>query len=311
MKRIQYNEYGGPEVMTLEHFEPASLRADEVLIRVRAAAAANPMDFGIRSGAMKVVTGRQFPRATGYDFAGVVEAIGGSVTRFHVGDEVFGGTPIKSAGAFADVVIAQEKGIVHKPAGLSFEDASALPTPAITALQALFKAGRMQPGDRVFVHGCLGAVGRAAAQIAAAHGSTVAGSCRANSRDEAGELGIDPIVAFDFDPAPLHGEFDIVFDTAGTLPVQDARAMLKRGGRIVSTQPTPANLIKSFLPGPYHAVIAQPITKDLEQIAADARSGKLRLPIARTVPLSEAIPALTDLEQNRLGKRGKLVIVPD
>lgn len=310
MRRIQYNEYGGPEVMTLEPFEPASLRADEVLIRVRAAAA-NPMDFGIRSGLMKMVTGRQFPRAMGYDFAGVVEALGGSVTRFRVGDEVFGGTPIKSAGAFADVVIAQEKGIVHKPAEVSFEDASALPTPAITALQALFKAGKMQPGHSVFVHGCLGAVGRAAVQIAAAHGAAVAGSCRANSEDEAGELDINPIVAFDFDPAPLHGKFDIVFDTAGTLPLQAARAMLKRGGRIVSTQPTPANLIRSFLPGPYRAVIAQPITADLEQVAENARSGKLRLPVARTVPLSEAIPALIELEQNRLGKRGKLIIVPD
>lgn len=310
MRRIQYNAYGGPEVMTLEQFEPAPLRPDEVLIRVRAAAA-NPMDFGIRAGAMKMVTGRRFPRAMGYDFAGVVEATGSSITRFRPGDEVFGGTPIRAAGAFADVVIAQEKGIVHKPAELSFEDASALPTPAITALQALLTAGRLQPGHGVFVHGCLGAVGRAAVQIAAAHGATVAGSCRANARKEAGELGVDPIVAFDFDPAPLRGKFDIVFDTAGTLPVRTARALLKRGGRIVSTQPTPANLIKSFLPGPYHAIIAQPITADLEQIAQHARSGKLRLPVARTVPLSEAIPALIDLEQNTLGKRGKLIIIPD
>ncbi|WBU38801.1 NADP-dependent oxidoreductase [Homoserinibacter sp. YIM 151385] len=310
MKRIQYSEYGGPDVMTLEQFEPAPLRAAEVLVRVRAAAA-NPMDFGIRSGAMKMVTGRRFPRAMGYDFAGVVEAIGGGVTRFRVGDEVFGGTPIASAGAFADVVVAQERGIVHKPAELSFEDASALPTPAITALQALCKAGRMRAGDRVFVHGCLGAVGRAAVQLAAARGATVAGSCRAGSGDEARELGVDPIVAFDVDPAPLRRRFDIVFDTAGTLPHHAARAMLRRGGRIVSTQPTPANLIKSLLPGPYRAVIAQPVTADLEQIAQDARSGMLRLPVARTVVLSEAIPALIDLEQGRLGKRGKLVILPD
>ncbi|GAA3664475.1 zinc-binding dehydrogenase [Microbacterium marinilacus] len=74
---------------------------------------------------------------------------------------------------------------------------------------------------------------------------------------------------------------------------------------------SPANLVKSLLPGPYHAVIAQPITADLEQIAQDARSGKLRLPVARTVSLSQAIPALIDLEQGRQGKRGKLVIVPD
>src|SRR5213592_4754031 len=87
MKRIQYHQYGGPEVMRLEDFEPALPGPGEVLVRVRAAAA-NPMDWGIRSGAMKMVTGRKFPRALGYDFAGVVEAVGEGVTRLTVGDEV-------------------------------------------------------------------------------------------------------------------------------------------------------------------------------------------------------------------------------
>jgi hypothetical protein len=106
MKRIQYHRYGGPEVMRLEDFEPRELGAEDVLVRVRAAAA-NPMDFGIRNGA-KMMTGRSFPRGMGYDFAGIVEAVGDDVTRLRVGDEVLGGASIKWSGAFADVVVAEQ-----------------------------------------------------------------------------------------------------------------------------------------------------------------------------------------------------------
>lgn len=296
--------------MRLEEFELPPLGAEEVLVRVRAAGA-NPMDFGIRGGAMKVVTGRSFPRAMGYDFSGVVEAVGDRVTRFQVGDEVLGGTSLKSAGAFADLVVAAEKGVVKKPAGLSFEDAATIPTVGLTAFQAVMTKGKLKPGQAVFVHSCLGAVGRSAVQIAVAHQATVAGSCRDTAEAEAREFGVDPVVAFDFDPAPLRGRFDLVIDTAGTLPLASARTILKPGGRIVSVHPTPANLLRSALPGPFHVLMAQPVTSDIEEVARAAGAGTLRLPIARTVGLSQAIPALTDLEQNRLGARGKLIIVPD
>ncbi|BBA95625.1 putative alcohol dehydrogenase [Actinacidiphila reveromycinica] len=309
MKRIQYHQYGGPEVMRLEDFEPAPLGADEVLVRVHAAAA-NPMDFGIRAGRMKHVTGRRFPRAMGYDLAGVVESVGDRVTRLRVGDEVLGGTPIKTAGAFAEAVVTQEKCLVHKPGGLSFEDAAAIPTVGITALQALVTKGKLQPGQAVFVHSCLGGVGRSAVQIALAHRATVAGSCRDSAGAEARDLGVDPVVGFDVDPDSLAGRFDLVLVAAGTLPFRAARTMIKPGGRIISVLPTPANLARSVLPGPFRALIAQPVTEDLETVARAAAEGTLRLPIARTVPLSQAVPALTELEQGGAATRGKLVITP-
>ncbi|MEU6540782.1 NADP-dependent oxidoreductase [Streptomyces sp. NPDC047000] len=311
MKRIQYHQYGGPEVMRLEEFEPAPLGADEVLVRVRAAGV-NPMDFGIRAGRMKMVTGRSFPRAMGYDFAGVVEAVGDRVTRLHVGDEVLGGPPMKSSGAFAEAVVVPEKRVVRKPANLSFEDAATLPTAGVTALQALITKGRLRPGQAVFVHSCLGAVGRSAVQIALAHRATVAGSCRDTARSEAAALGVDPVVDFDFEPASLAGRFDLVLDAGGkySLPIKAARTMLKPGGGIVSVAPTPANLARSFLPGPYQVLVTQPVTEDIAEVARAAGQGTLRLPIARTVPLSQAIPALTELEQNGTAKRGKLIITP-
>ncbi|MET7701055.1 NADP-dependent oxidoreductase [Streptomyces sp. NPDC005485] len=310
MKRIQYHQYGGPEVMRFEDFEPRRPGSGEVRVRVRAAAA-NPMDWGLRGGHLKVMTGRKFPRGVGNDFAGVVEAVGDGVTRLSVGDEVLGLAGIKASGAFAEVVVAEEEGVVKKPANLSWEEAAAIPTVGLTAVQAMVNKGKLRAGQAVFIHGCLGGVGRAAAQIALMHDVSVAGSCRGTAIEEAHGLGITPVVDFDFDATKLAGRFDVVFDTAGTLPISAARTLLRPGGRIIDINPTPAKFVRSAMPGPYQVLMAKTIAADIEEAARAAGKGTLRLPIARTVPLSEAIPALKELERNRTPKGGKLIITID
>ena len=307
MKRIQYHQYGGPEVMRFEDFEPARPGDGEVLVRVRAAAA-NPYDWKVRNGEMKIMTGRTFPRGMGYDFAGVVEAVGHGVTRLGVGDDVLGAAQIKASGAFADMVVADENGVAKKPAGLSFEEAAAIPTIGVAALQAVVNKGQLQPGQAVFVHGCLGGVGRAAVQIALARGASVAGSCRASAMQDARDLGVAPTVEFDSVPTTLKGKFDIVFDTVGTLTPKTARMLLKSGGRIVDIVPSAGKFVRSVLPGPYKVVIAQHNAEDLDELAQACAQGTLRLPIAATVPLKDAIPALTELERNNTPKGGKLII---
>ncbi|MFC9426616.1 NADP-dependent oxidoreductase [Streptomyces sp. NPDC056987] len=311
IKRIQYHRYGGPEVMRFEDFEPTRPGPGEVLVRVKAAAA-NPMDWKIRNGEMKIMTGRRFPRGLGHDFAGVVAAVGAHVTRLGVGDEVLGGAGIKAAGAFAEMAVAEEKAVVAKPASLSWEEAAAIPVVGLTAFQALVSTGKLRAGQAVFIHGCLGGVGRSAAQIAVAHGATVGGSCRAGvAVHEAHDLGIFPIVDFDFDATKLAGRFDIVLDTAGTLPVKAAQALLKPGGRIIDINPTPAKFVRSALPGPYRVLIGKPVVEDLDAVAQAAGKGILRLPVARAVPLGKAIAALTELERNRTPKGGKLIITTE
>ena len=308
MKRIQYHQYGGPDVMRLEDFEPACPGVGEVLVRVRAAAA-NPYDWKVRNGEMKIMTGRKFPRGVGYDFAGVVEAVGQGVTGLSVGDEVLGAAQIKASGAFAEMVVAGERGVAKKPAQLSFAEAAAIPTVGVAALQALVNKGKLQAGQAVFVHGCLGGVGRAAVQIASTRGAAVvAGSCRASAMQDARDLGIAPVVEFDSIPTTLKGKFDIVFDTVGTLPPKTARMLLKSGGRIVDIVPSAPKFVKSVLPGPYNVVIAQHNAKDLDELARACAQGTLRLPIAQTVPLRDAIAALTELERNNTPRGGKLII---
>ncbi|MGC8466044.1 MAG: NADP-dependent oxidoreductase [Acidimicrobiales bacterium] len=307
MKRIQYHQYGGPDVLRLEEFEPASPSKGEVLVRVLAAGA-NPMDWKIRNGDMKVLTGRRFPRGLGHDFAGIVEGVGEGISRFEVGDSVLGATSLKASGAFAERVVANEKQIVKMPAELSYEQAAVLPTVGVTSWQAVVGIGDLRAGQSIFINGCLGGVGRAATQIALMQGAAAAGSCRLGAEEEARSLGIDPVVGFDFDPTPLKGSFDVVFDTAGTLRIKAARTLLKPGGCIVDINGSAAKMVRSVSSRDFKVLIAKYKSEDLERISQAAAHGQLNVPIARTVPLKDAIGALTELEHGHTPKGGKLVI---
>ncbi len=307
-RRIQYHRYGGPDVLLLEEFEPPTLHRGEVLVRVRAASV-NGLDWKIRRGELRPVTGRRFPRGLGHDFAGVVEGVGGGVSRIRVGDSVLGAADIRRAGAFADVVVADEGAVVVKPDGLSYERAATLPVVGVTALQALRRAGVFEGSRSVFVHGCAGGVGTAAVQLARQHGAWVAGSCRPSAATAAAARGVNPIVEFDFDPTPFDQHFDLVLDTAGTLPAKTAHALVKSGGRIIDIVPSALKLVRSVLPGPYSLHLGKPSISDLQEVAAAAANGDLDLPVARTVPLHEAIPAIVELETHGTPKGGKVVVV--
>ena len=313
MQKIEYHEYGGPELMRLDEVKTPEPGKGRVLVRVRAAAA-NPMDWKMRNGDARLMTGRRFPRGVGHDFAGTVVAVGAGVTRFKPGDDVLGAMSLRDSGAFAEMVAADEQQMVKKPAVLTYEEAATLPTVGVTARQALIDKGKLAAGQSVFINGCLGGVGRTAAQVALMHGASVGGSCRVTAIDDAKTLGVDPVVDFDFDPAALKGRFDLVLDTAGTMRVKAARTLLKPGGHIVDINVSPASMAakmaRSMFSRDYRILIARYKSEDLDEVARAAAEGQLAIPVARTVPLTQAISALTDLERTHTPKGGKLVIVP-
>lgn len=308
MKRVQHHRYGGPEVLVLEDVETPVPGRGQVLVRVRAAAA-NAMDWKIRRGEMRAMTVRTFPRGVGYDFSGIVERVGEGVNRFEVGDEVLGAARLRHAGAFAEFVIADQKSVAHKPYGLTFTQAATLPVVGLTAYQAVTRVASLQPGQQIFINGCLGGVGRVAAQVAHGLGATVTGSLRSGSEDEARELGVTTVVGPGFDSVPFAGRFDVVFDTVGTLPYATARRMLTRGGRIIDIVPSAAKFVRSILPGPYTGFMGRVDSDDLQHLADAAGRGDIATRIWRAVPLADAIPALTELENARRSSEGKLVIV--
>jgi NADPH:quinone reductase-like Zn-dependent oxidoreductase len=309
MKRVQYLHYGGPEELRLDEVKPPDVGQGQIRVQVRAAAA-NPMDWKIRRGEMKALSGFRVPRGLGHDFAGVVEAVGPGVERLKVGDEVFGVTSIRQAGAFAESVVADEKNAALKPPSISFEQAAALTLVSVTAWNGLVAKARLRTCQSVFITGCLGGVGRSAVQIARMRGANVAGSCSASGREEALALGVAEVVDYRaLDIALYRHRFDVVFDTAGALSLSQCGAMLKRRGMSLHIVLTPAKLIGCLLPSRHHLVFANPTPQCLAGITEAAERGKLVPAIGRIVPLSEAISAVVELETTGLPK-GKLVIVP-
>lgn len=305
MKRIQYHQYGGPDLMRLEDFELASPGKGEVAVKVRFAAI-NPIDWKLRSGVMKIVTGRVFPRAMGMDFSGTITSIGPGVTRFRIGDAVFGLARFKESGALGEAVITKEAFLARKPDNVSFEDAACLGTPGVTALSGLVDKARLKAGQHVFINGCGGAVGEAAVQIARMLGATVSGSCSADGMERARSLGVQNV--FDYrttDLSKLAGRFDVVYDTAATMTPATGFGMLRKGGVFLDLDPSPGKLIRAIFDRRLKPIIAAPRADILDRVAHAAQDGKFRIPVGEIVPLSGAIPLIGALEAGRkLGGKG-------
>ncbi|MGZ2456579.1 NAD(P)-dependent alcohol dehydrogenase [Rhizobium sp. IY2] len=299
MKRIQYHQYGGPHLMRLEDFELAMPNKGEVAVRVKFAAI-NPIDWKLRAGSMKIVTGKTFPRAMGMDISGTVIAIGQGVARFKIGDPVFGLARFKESGALGQAVVTKEIFLAKKPETVSFEDAACLGTPGATAWNGLVDKAELKAGERVFINGCTGGVGEAAVQIALMRGATVSGSCSAGAMERARSLGVQTV--FDYrttDLSTIRERFDVVYDTAATMPIAVGTGLLREKGRFLDINPTPAKFVRAMFNRRLKVVVCTPRADILDNLARAAKDGKIRLPIAEIVPLTEAIQLITALEAGR------------
>jgi NADPH:quinone reductase-like Zn-dependent oxidoreductase len=307
MQRIEYDGYGGHELMHLAAFSPPPLGDQEVCTRV-VAASVNPFDWKVREGELKLFTGSRFPRAMGSDFSGIVESVGRKVTRFAVGDPVVGTTSPKESGAFAEVVIVHEKYLIKKPNSLSHAEAAVLPIPGVTAWLALIQRAKLQRGQHVLINGALGSVGRAAISVASSVGAKLAGRVGPGSHDEARSLGLSS--TFDYNgpiPSSALKSFDVVFDCNGSLTPQQGESLVKPGGMVIDINLTRAKFWRALFRRHRKLVFFNRNAETLQKIVEFAAAGKLKLPIGRTAKLTEAIPMITDVESGRHFK-GKAVI---
>src|SRR6476469_9551185 len=190
MRRVVQHEFGPPEVLRVEEAPEPEPIPTEVQVRVHAAGI-NPVDYKTRRGKGSRLLGEP-PFSVGWDVAGVVSKVGGGVTRFQVGDEVFGMPWFpREAAAYSDFVTAPSRHFAGKPAVLSHEEAGALPLAGLTAWQIVVETIKLQAGDDLLVHGAAGGVGHLAVQIAKALGANVIGTARAEQTPELVGLGID------------------------------------------------------------------------------------------------------------------------
>ena len=230
--------------------------ANDVGVRV-AAASINPLDWKIRNGERKMLTGSKFPRAMGTDFAATVEAVGSKVSDLLPGDAVVGTVPMKGSGAFAPKLIASRDLLVKRPDKLSFAEAASLPVAGVTAWLVLVKHAGLKRGQKLFINGATGAVGHAATAIAREIGAEVPGRVGPQSIAQAQSLGLS--LAIDYTkplPAALDSVFDLVFDANGSLSIREGDRLIKRGGRVFDIALTKWRFLNALVSRSRKVVIA-------------------------------------------------------
>ncbi|HSK96236.1 MAG TPA: NAD(P)-dependent alcohol dehydrogenase [Euzebyales bacterium] len=324
MQAIVHRRYGGPEVLALAEVDLPTIAEDEVLVRVHASSV-NPYDWRFMRGdpaLLRAVAGLRRPRQPilGADVAGRVEAVGGTVTRFRVGDEVYGLLP--SRGCFAEHVAVPERMLAGKPANLTFAQAAAVPLGALTALQSLRDHRRIEPGAAVLVNGSSGGVGTFAVQIAKAFGARVTGVCSTRNVDMVRGLGADHVVDYtrqDFVSGASH--YDLLVDNVGNRRLRDLRRVLQPDGMLMLVtvlQPmtfwtgVPRSSMKvavakrAWSQQVVSLPMVRPRTADLDLLTGLIESGEVTPVIDRTWPLRDTADAIAYVEAGHA--RGKVVI---
>jgi len=297
VKAVVLRDYGGPDKLTYEEWPDPVAGGGQVLVRV-SAAGVNPIDYKLRSGAMKAIMPLNFPVILGYDFSGVVRVVGPDVTDFAPGDKVFG----RSASAYAQLVAADVVGIAKLPEKLDLVDAAALPVISNTGEQLITKGTKIQHGQTVLITGALGAVGRTAVWIARKAGAVVIAAVRGSQVKAAAALEANDVISLDT-PATLEklGFIDAVADTVGGKVGEMMIGKVKPGGVFATVVGAPAN---AHLNPTVNVVMVQsaPDAASIRVIGEEVAAGRLVIPVDRMLPLAEAASAHAAAEKGGIGK---------
>jgi len=321
MKAIIYEKYGSPDVLHLKETTKPAPGENDVLVQIKASSInsrdwrllrANP--FFVRfmgQGLLK-------PRSPilGADVAGQVEAVGGGVSQFQPGDEVYGFLSVEFGGAYAEYACAPQSILAPKPANLSFGEAAAVPLAALTALQGLRNYGEIESGSRVLIQGASGGVGTFAVQIAKALGADVTAVCSTRNMEMVDALGADRVVDYKKEDITRSGQqFDLIFAVNGYHPLAGYMRILAPEGTYVVAGGTMRQLFEAMRRrrsnsenGGRNAYVV-----DLKQSQEDLlflkdllESGAVAPVIDAVYPLSDTAEAFRTYEEEHA--RGKIVI---
>ena len=323
MKTIVQDEYGSPDVLKLWDIGKPETKDNEVLVHVHAAGV-NPGDWAIMSGLPYIarpVYGLRKPKnaVRGTDVAGTVEAVGTGVRRLQPGDEVFG-LCSGLGGAFAEYASVSEDALALKPTNLSFEQAAAVPTAGLVALQALRDHGGVRAGQKVLINGASGGIGTFAVQIAKALGAEVTGVCSTRNVDLVRSIGADHVIDYTWEDFTQKDQrYDFILDNVANHSLSDLRRALTptgtlvpnsggfdnhwfaSGGRVIS-----AHVLNRFVSHRLRPFLVSPKFEDLLVLKEMIEAGKMTPVIERTYPLSETSQAIGNVGEGHA--RGKVVI---
>jgi len=298
MKAVVLHEYGGPEMLKWEDFETPVARPDEVLVRV-SAASMNPIDWKLRSGALKEFMPVEFPEVLGRDLAGVVHAVGNGVTEFAPGDQVFA----LANHTYAEFCVVKANELANIPEGLDIVKAGALPLVTLTGEQLLRLGTGIKKGETVLITGAVGNVGRSAVQAAKDAGAKVIAGVRKTQLKEAEALSADAVVALDDEEAMAKlGLVDAVADTVGGETAEMLLLKVKPGGVLASVvsagtanaaqNPTVRMQLVQCVPAPARMVM----------MAKHYLRGELVIPIDRMIAMADAATGQAAAEKGGIGK---------
>jgi NADPH:quinone reductase-like Zn-dependent oxidoreductase len=311
MKAAQIDRYGAPDVLKINEADRPAPGEGEVLVQVEASSV-NGHDVIVRSGGLKMISGRKFPLGTGLDFAGVVAATGAGADGYRAGDRVWGTVHPRQrhvTGAAAEYVAVPADRIAPAPAGVSPSEAASLVVAGTTALIALRDSTHLASGERVLVRGAAGGVGTAAVQLAHAMGGHVTALARDRHAQALGDLGADRVLGYDATPEQT-GTFDVIIDTVGS-DLECYRRRLTRNGRMVTVGLSASALAAIGLSAIHgsrriRTFSANPDTAILEDLAGYVASGRLRPVVSSVFPLADIAAAHQAFSQG--GTLGKHVI---
>ena len=321
MKAITQERFGTPDTLRIVDIDPPEVRPDDVLVRIHAAAL-NPADWHILRGdpyvARLMGIGLTKPKipVVGSDAAGEVEAVGADVRGLQPGDEVFGFV----RGAFAEYACAAQDQVVPKPAGLTFEQAAALPIAATTALRGIRDVGAVKSGQRVLVNGASGGVGSFAVQVALSIGAEVTGVCSTANIELVRSLGAAHVIDYtaeDFTDGDV--EYDVILDNVSSLSLTRLRGVLtKEGTLVLNGGGTPGHvfgpigtLLKAVVVNLFVSQRLRPLPSKTDQqelldVTALVEDGKLISVVDRSYPLADTAEGLRYVEQGHV--RGKAIV---
>jgi NADPH:quinone reductase-like Zn-dependent oxidoreductase len=318
MRAVVLTEYGPPDVLQLKEVEKPIPQDDEVLIKIHASVVTR-VDVEIRR--LSGLNGNRKPKKPvilGRYLAGEIEAAGKNVRRFKVGDQVFGVSKLVG-GTYAEYKCLSEKGVLLlKPANLTYDEAVAVPSDAMTALPFLTVRGKIRSGQKVLVYGASGAIGTAAVQLARYFGAEVTGVCSAANLVMVRSLGAAKVIDYNKEDFTHNGEtYDIIFDAVGKkITFSRCKGSLVKGGVYLTVLPKRedlASMIWTHIDRRKRAkLMAKALRskrrkkKDLVFIKKLAEEGKLKPVIDRRYPLEQIVEAHRYVEQGH--KRGNVVI---
>ncbi|MFI1917097.1 NADP-dependent oxidoreductase [Nocardia sp. NPDC020380] len=304
MKAIVQSEFGDPAVLRVVEVGDPHLIPTEVLVRVRSIGL-NPVEFYIRSGDFKMLG--EPPFTLGWDVAGTVEAVSPGVSRFQVGDEVFG-MPFfpRAANGYAELVATPARQLARKPANLTFQEAAALPLAGLTAWQSLVDGAGIEAGQRVLIHGAGGGVGHLAVQIAKHFGAYVVGTASEFKHEWLRGLGIDEVIDYrtkDFRQAV--SDIDVALDCVGAVTARASIEVLKPGGTLATVVASYDTALANAVTDSgrrFVGIVVEPDRYALEQLAALAESGRLKVHVEQDFPFEDVAKAHEILQRVPKGK---------